>query len=246
MIEFKEKVALINGASSDVGRVICEMLLSEGVRIAGTYNSNPAPIEALVKKFKKERLITFKLNLLDPDADRKIEAVVKETVKIYERIDYLINASGGWLVKPFLYEEKEEVERMWRINYWGPYFFMQKVIPYMIKEGGCIVNIASSVGVKGGGQQASYGASKAALINLSKSVAEELAPRKIRVVSISPGFIDTKALDKYFDKSLKELMIKHIPLARFANSYDIAHTIIFCLTNPYITGTNIATEGGVL
>jgi 3-oxoacyl-[acyl-carrier protein] reductase len=246
MKDLKDKVALINGASSDVGKVLCEMLLSEGVRIAGTYNSNPAPIEELAKRFNKDRLISFRLNFLDPDLDIKIEETVKEVVKILKRIDFLISASGVWLVKPLLYERKEEIEKVWRINYWGPYFFMQKVIPYMINEGGCIVNIASSVGVKGGGQQASYGASKAALINLSKSVAEELAPRKIRVVSVSPGFIDTKVLDKYFDEPLKELAIKHIPLARFASSYDIAHTIMFCLTNPYITGANIVSEGGVL
>jgi 3-oxoacyl-[acyl-carrier protein] reductase len=241
------KVAIISGASSDIGQAVCKSLLSKGVNIGGTYCSNPLPLERLKEKYGNNRMLTFKLDLLEPDVEDRIGEVIKKAIRCFQRIDFLVNVSGIWFIRPFLYEnEKNEAKKLWKINYWGPYFFMQETIPYMMGEGGCIVNIASSVGARGGGQQASYGASKAALINLTKSVAEEFAPRKIRIVAISPGFVDTKALAKYFDAPLKELVEKRIPFGRFAIPRDIAHMVLFCIANPYITGVNLVSEGGVL
>ena len=116
----------------------------------------------------------------------------------------------------------------------------------MMQNGGHIINIASTSGTKGTGQQATYGATKAALINLTQSTAEEFAPRGIRVNAISPGPTDTAALHDYFDESMKELLIKRLPMRRLCEPTDIANAALAILMNNYMTGMNIMLDGGRL
>jgi NAD(P)-dependent dehydrogenase (short-subunit alcohol dehydrogenase family) len=245
-MDLKGKVAIINGLSSAIGAAITKELLENGVYISGTYHTRKENADSLVKKFGSEKVKVFEIDFLKDDYVERIEEIVNETKKIFGKINILINVSGIWLVKPFLYEELEEVEQVWRVNYWATYYFIKKTIPYMINKGGSIINIASTVGIKGAGQQTTYGASKAAIINLTKSLAEEFAPRHIRVNSISPGYTDTPALNKYLDDANKELLIKHIPIGRFCKPEDIATTVIYLLKNEYITGVNITLHGGKL
>ncbi|MCD6193328.1 MAG: SDR family oxidoreductase [Candidatus Aminicenantes bacterium] len=245
-MDLKEKVAIINGLSSAIGKVISKALLENSVYISGTYHRRKENINDLVRKFDNERVKLFEVDFLTYEYEKKIERIVIETKRCFGKIDILINVSGIWIVKPFLYEEKEEIEQVWRVNYWATYQFIKKTIPHMMNEGGSIINIASTVGIEGAGQQASYGASKAAIINLTKSIAEEFAPRHIRVNVISPGYTDTPALDKYLDNANKELLIKHIPMARFCKPEDVANTVLYLLQNDYITGVNIPLHGGKL
>ena len=245
-MNLKEKVAIINGLSSAIGVVIGETLLEKSVNIGGTYHSKRENTDDLVRRFGDDRVKLFKINFLANDYEERIKEIVAETKKCFNKIDILINVSGVWVAKPFLYEEKREIEQVWRVNYWATYQFAKKVIPYLMNNGGSIINIASTAGVNGAGQQASYSASKAGVINLTKSLAEEFAPRHIRVNAISPGYTDTPALNKYFDDANKELLIKHIPMARFCNSEDVANTVLYLLQNEYITGVNIPLHGGKL
>lgn len=245
-MELNNKVAIINGLSSEIGKEIGKALLGKGTYISGTYLGRKKNTDDLVRKFGGEKVKLFKIDFLVDGYEMDIENIVVETKKCFGKIDILINISGIWLIKPFLYEEEKEVEQIWRVNYWATYYFMKKVIPHMINNGGSIINIASTVGIVGTGQQASYGASKAAIINITRSLAEEFAPRHIRINSISPGYVNTSALDKYLDDANKELLIKHIPIGRFAKPKDVADTMLYLLQNDYITGTNIPLHGGKL
>ncbi|MCK4297435.1 MAG: SDR family oxidoreductase [Candidatus Marinimicrobia bacterium] len=245
-MDLKGKVAIINGLSSAIGTVIGKTLLENGVHISGTYYSRKENTDDLIQKFGNERVKLFKIDFLEDDYEKGIKEIVVETKKCFGKIDILINVSGVWVVKPFLYEEKKEIEQVWRINYWSTYEFAKKIIPYMMNDGGSIINIASTAGIDGAGQETSYSASKAAIINLARSLAEEFAPRHIRVNAISPGYTDTLALDKYFDDANKELLIKHIPMARFCKPEDIANTVLYLLQNDYVTGVNIPLHGGRL
>lgn len=245
-MNLKEKVVIINGLSSAIGKVIGNTLLKNGMYISGTYHSRKENIVFLVQEYGNQKVKLFKIDFLADDYEEGIKKIISETKAHFARIDVLINVSGIWVVKPFLYEEKKEVEQVWRVNYWATYQFAKKVIPHMINEGGSIINIASTAGIEGAGQQASYGASKSAIINLTKSLAEEFAPRHIRVNAISPGYVDTPALDKYLDDANKELLIKHIPIARFCLPEDVANTVLYLLKNDYITGVNIPLHGGKL
>jgi len=242
----EEKVAIINGASAGIGRVITRTLLENGAYISATYNKNKKIIDDLVRKYGKEKFISFQIDFLSNNYEEMIGKIVNKTKNWRDKIDILINVSGVWLVKPFLYENEEEREQVWRINYCGPYMFIRKVVPHMMEKGGQIINIASTAGVKGTGQQATYCASKAALIRLTESLAEEFASRNIRINAISPGATDTSALDKYFDENSKGLIIKQIPLNRLCKPADIANTVLHILTSDYMTGINILLHGGRL
>jgi len=242
----EHKVAIINGVSSEIGSVTAEVLLKNGAYICGTYNKHKTKVNRLVVRYGKERVIPFQIDFLDDNYEKEIEKIVNEIKVRYGRIDILINVAGVWLVKPFLYEEKDESEKVWRINFWAAYKFIKKVLPYMMKAGGSIINIASTAGIKGTGQAVSYSASKAALISLTESLAEEFAPRNIRVNTISPGFTNTSAINKYFDKPIKELLIKRIPIARLCKPIDVANAVLAILMNDYMEGINISLHGGRL
>ena len=240
----EKKVALVNGARYEIGDSICRLLLENGVTLAGTYCKEKSRVDKLVKEYGVEKVATFQIDFLSENWESQIDSVMAETKNALDRIDILINVSGVWLVKPFPYEEGSEAEQLWKINYHAPYRFIQKTIPDMLQRGGHIINIASSAGVKGTGQESSYSASKAALISLTESVAEEFAPRGIQVNAISPGYTETSALDKYFDAPMKQLLIKHIPMARLCKPVDVANAVLGILMNDYITGVNIVLHGG--
>ncbi len=240
----KGNVALINGASAGIGRVITQTLLENGIFVIATYYQRKEVVDSLIKKYGKDKIIAFQVDFLSDDYENKIEKIVKEAKEWRKKIDFLINVSGVWLVKPFLYEEDKGRRWLWRINYEASYTFIQKIIPYMIGNGGQIINIASTAGVKGTGQQATYCASKAALINLTQSLAEEFAALNIKVNSISPGPTETSALDKYVDEKAKSLLIKNIPINKLCKPIDVANAVLAILMNEYMTGTNILVHGG--
>ncbi len=241
----QDKVVLINGLSSDIGTAIAEVFLRNGAHIAGTYYKNKDRLDTLLSLYK-ERIRMFEVNFIDDDYISKIEQVVSQTIKWKEKIDVLVNVSGIWLVKPFLYETEEERKALWRVNYESCLYFCQETIKHFIGagKGGKIINIASTSGIKGNGQQITYSASKAAVISLTKSLAEEFASRKIQVNSISPGPVDTKALDKYFDQVGKNLLIKNIPSSRLIHPRDVADMALGIVLNDYLTGENIVISGG--
>lgn len=240
----KNKVVLVNGASAGMGRVIARTLLENEAYLSVTYHQRKEVIDSLIEEFGKDRIIAFPIDFLTDDYEKKIEKIVRKTKNWQKKIDILINVSGCWLVKPFLYEEGKDTKWLWRINYEAPYSFIKKIIPYMIGQGGQIISIASTAGVKGSGQLATYGASKAAFINLTQSLAEEFAPLNIRINSISPGPTETSALDKYYDDKAKSLLIKNIPLSRLCQPEDVAWAVLGILMNDYMTGTNILLHGG--
>lgn len=237
------KVAIVNGASSEIGQAITEALLENEAVVAGTYNKNQSKVGSLVENYGKKRVLGFGIDFLSEEWESNIETAVTQTKAEFGKIDILINVSGVWFVKPFLYEEKKEIEEIWRVNYWAPYCFIQKAIRHMLETGGDIINIASTAGLKGTGQESSYSASKGALINLTGSLAEEFAPRMIKVNAILPGYTNTAALDKYFDKAMKELLIKHIPMGRLCEPTDVARAVLGILMNDYMTGMNIVLHG---
>jgi NAD(P)-dependent dehydrogenase (short-subunit alcohol dehydrogenase family) len=240
----KHKVGIVSGASAGIGNVIAEMLLEKGACLSATYHNHRRPVEELIGKYGESRIIGFSLDLLSHNYEAEIEKIAKATKEWQGKIDFLINVVGMWLVEPFLYEENQQIEQAWRLNYWSAYMFMKKTLPYLMEKGGQIINIASSAGVRSSGQQATYSASKAALISLTESTAEEFAPHKVRINAISPGFVNTSALDKYLDEESKQLLIKHIPLGRFCEPIDVANAVLNILLDDYMTGTNILLHGG--
>jgi 3-oxoacyl-[acyl-carrier protein] reductase len=239
------KNALVTGASGGIGRAITKALLENGVRVSAVYNRNRSPLEKLGHEYGHDRINPIKIDFLCSTFREKIKMAVMRAKEWQGSLDILVNTAGIWTVSPFLYENDAERDAMWRINYEAAYHFCKESIKHMMGKGGSIINIASTGGGRGSGQQATYCSTKAALINLTQSLAEEFASRRIRVNAISPGATDTRGFRKYFPaKRDIELRTKSIPLGRLCTPEEVAQTCILVLSNDYLTGGNIELHGG--
>jgi 3-oxoacyl-[acyl-carrier protein] reductase len=241
-----DRVCLVYGLSSDIGLEIAKLLIENGMFVSGTYCNNYSAVETLIKEYG-DKVKSYKLDIRNDSYKEDIKKIVKSTFEWRKRIDVLLNVAGSWMIKPFLHERKESKDELWKLNYEGPYYFAQEVIKKMIVAGyGDIINISSSTGHRGAGQLITYASTKAALLNLTKSLAEEFGPRNIKVNSISPGTTDTKAINSHLDKVAKELLVKNIPKSRLCLPIDIANAVLAILINDYMTGNDILLHGGKL
>jgi NAD(P)-dependent dehydrogenase (short-subunit alcohol dehydrogenase family) len=244
---FQDRVALVNGLSSDIGASIGEALLANGACVAGTYCSNRAPVDALRDRYGPDRVEAFPCNVMDDCYEPAIQQIVEQAYAWKGRIDVLVNALGIIAINPFLYETREQRQRVWRINYEANVVYSQQVVRKMLGQGsGDIVNIASVTGLRGAGHLIAYSTSKSALIVFTHSLAEELGPKNIKVNCVSPGVVATKAIDEHYDTVAKELLIKNIPLSRLCSPVDISNAVLAILMNGYMTANNIVLHGGKL
>lgn len=184
------QVALVTGASRGIGAAIAEALSRAGASLFLTARSENG------LHGTRQRLAALGSAAECASADVTIEADVKRVVEqaytTYGRLDILINCAGLGIFGPFLQTSTADWDRIMATNVRGPFLFCREVIPLMAKGGrGCIVNIASVVGVKGYINQSAYTASKHALMGLTKVLAQEVQPLGIRVHIVCPGGVDT-------------------------------------------------------
>lgn len=160
----------------------------------------------------------------------------------HREIHGLVNNAGEILTKMIGITTSEELERIFRTNTFSAYFLSQKLVR-MMRGAGSIVNVSSTVAMKGRVGQTAYSASKAAMNGLTIACAQELAP--VRVNSICPGFVETELMDTLNEDERSELL-KQIPLRRFASPQDIAEVVRFLLSDEscYVSGAVIPVDGG--
>ena len=166
----------------------------------------------------------------------------------FGRIDILVNNAGVSSLGTLLDTDDEELERVMKTNFYGTFFCTRAAAREMINSGcgGSIVNLSSMWGICGASGEAVYSASKAAVINLTKSLAKELAPEKILVNCIAPGVINTDMNSCYDDQTMDELK-KRTPLGRLGEPCDVARAVRFLsLENTFITGQTLCVDGGFI
>lgn len=240
------KTAIITGAARGIGKAIALKFASEGANIAFTdlviddnALATQAEIEALGVKAKG-----FASDASNFEATK---AVVAEIQKEFGRIDILVNNAGITKDGLLLRMSEEQWDRVIGINLKSAFNFTRNVIPVMFSQrSGSIINMASVVGVHGNAGQANYAASKAGMIALAKSVAQEMGPRGIRANAIAPGFIETAMTAALPDKVREEWKVK-IPLRRGGKPEDIADVATFLASDlaSYVTGQVIQVDGGM-
>lgn len=240
------KTALITGAARGIGKAIALKFASEGANIAFTdlvidenAQQTVAEIEALGVKAKG-----FASDASNFEATKQ---VVSEIAKEFGRIDILVNNAGITKDGLLLRMSEEQWDRVIGINLKSAFNFTRNVIPVMFSQrSGSIINMASVVGVHGNAGQANYAASKAGMIALAKSVAQEMGPRGIRANAIAPGFIETAMTAALPDKVREEWKVK-IPLRRGGKPEDIADVATFLASDlaSYVTGQVIQVDGGM-
>ena len=240
------KVAIITGAARGIGKEIALKFASEGCDIAFTdlvidENGKKTEEEIAAKGVKCKG---YASNAADFAAT---EEVVKEIKNDFGHIDILVNNAGITKDGLMLRMTEQQWDAVIAVNLKSAFNYIHAVLPIMIRQkGGSIINMASVVGVHGNAGQANYAASKAGLIALAKSIAQEVGSRGIRANAIAPGFIGT-AMTAALPDEVRAEWCQKIPLRRGGKVEDIANVATFLASDMagYVTGQVIQVDGGM-
>lgn len=240
------KTALITGAARGIGKGIALKFASEGADIAFTDLKIDENAEQTVKEIEAlgVKCKAYASNAAD-FADT--EKVVGEVKKDFGHIDILVNNAGITRDGLMLRMTEAQWDMVINVNLKSAFNFIHAVLPIMMRQkSGSIINMASVVGVHGNAGQCNYASSKAGLIALAKSIAQEVGSRGIRANAIAPGFIETAMTAALSDEVRKEWM-KSIPLRRGGKPEDIADVATFLASDmsAYISGQVIQVDGGM-
>ena len=246
-MKFKDKIALITGASRGIGKAIAIAFANEGACVVIIdIDLNKANEVTKVIKDVGLKAISIKANVSNSN---EVRNMVKETVKNFGRIDILVNNAGIQTVAPFLELTEEEWDEIFKVNLKGTFLCSQMVAKEMIKfKKGKIINISSIHYSIPRSNKAHYDASKAGIEILTKDMALELAKYKINVNCIAPGAIATPMNEDILNSPEKLAKINtKIPLKRMGKPDDISKVAIFLASDDadYITGVTICVDGGL-
>ena len=244
------KTALITGAARGIGKAIALKFASEGANIAFTdlvlNDEMAAGLEATRKEIEAVG-VTCRAYAGNAADFAETEEVVKKIHSDFGSIDILVNNAGitkdGLLIRM----TEQQWDAVLNVNLKSAFNFCHACAPIMMRQRkGSIINMASVVGVHGNAGQANYAASKAGLIALAKSVAQELGSRGVRANAIAPGFIETAMTAALPEEVRKDWMTK-IPLRRGGQTEDIANVATFLASDmsSYVTGQVIQVDGGM-
>ncbi len=239
----KGKVALITGASRGIGKAIALKFASEGADIAFTdlkiIPETVTELEALGVKVK-----AYESNAADFAAT---ETVVNQILEDFGRIDILVNNAGITKDGLMLRMTEEQWDAVLTVNLKSAFNYIHAVTPIMMRQrGGSIIGMSSVVGLHGNAGQCNYASSKAGMIALHKSIAQEMGPKGIRANCIAPGFIITDMTAALSEEMRKEWE-KRIPLRRGGTPEDIAGVALFLASDlsAYVSGQVIPVDGAM-
>ena len=240
------KTALVTGAARGIGKAIALRFAAEGANVAFTdlvidENGKQTEEEFLALGVKAKG---YASNAADFEQSAQVVNQVKEE---FGSIDILVNNAGITKDGLMLRMTEAQWDAVIGVNLKSAFNFIHACTPIMMRQrGGSIINMASVVGVHGNAGQANYAASKAAMIALAKSVAQEMGPKGVRANAIAPGFIDTAMTQALSDEVRKEWTSK-IPLRRGGTVEDIASCALFLASDmsSYISGQVIQVDGGM-
>tara|TARA_B110000211_G_scaffold54324_1_gene60178 strand:- start:1400 stop:2137 length:738 start_codon:yes stop_codon:yes gene_type:complete len=242
MFDLSNKCALVTGASGGIGGAIAKALYAQGSKVA-LSGTRVEPLRALAEELG-DRAYVVPCNLSDVDA---VKALSKTAADQMGGIDILVNNAGITRDNLFMRMSDEDWQQVLDINLTSTMHLMKSVMRTMMKQRfGRIINITSIVGVTGNAGQVNYAASKAGMIGMTKSFAQEIASRGITANCIAPGFIET-AMTAELPEAVIKNMLGSIPQGRMGNADEIAATVAFLASNEasYITGQTLHVNGGM-
>ncbi len=248
LFSLKGRTALVTGASSGIGLHVAGVFARAGAAVALTARRMDR-LDAAAKDLAAQghRVCSAYMDVLDPESIPKAFDAAEQ--QLGAPIDLLFNNSGVIYAKRFIDQDMAEVDRLIDTNLKGAFRVAQEGARRMYKSGGgAIINVSSTGGLAVGGQLASYCASKAGLIQLSKVMALELAHKNIRVNAICPGNLETDMLETFKEKGMDTLIAGRIPQRRLGRPDDLDGAVLLLASDAgrYMTGTAIPIDGGQL
>ena len=243
-----QKVAIVTGSSSGIGRTTAIALAKEGIKVVVAARRDKEGEETLrlVKESGGDGIFV-KTDVSNEDS---VIALVEGTVKSYGRLDYAFNNAG--VVEdpaPFTNKTSSIFDKIMAINVKGVYLSMKHEIPQMLKNGGgAIVNTSSVYGVIGNTQLPIYVASKHAILGLTKAAAIEYAKSGIRINAVAPGAIETEMMEQSIGnhKQLRQALVALHPIGRAGKPEEIANAVVWLLSDKasFVTGHTLVVDGG--
>ncbi len=245
-MRFINIVAVITGAGRGIGAAIAQRLASEGAKVAvvSRTEANSQKVADAINAQYPDAARAYAVDVADHAASA---ATAQQIARDFGQVDVLVNNAGVTRDRLALRLSEEDWDVVLDTNLKGAFNFIQPLLRPIMKSGqGRIINISSVSGLMGTAGQVNYGASKAGLIGLSKSLAREVASRRVTVNVIAPGFITTDMTDVLTD-DLKKMVQTQIPLATFGEPDDIANAVAFLASAEarYITGQVLTVDGGL-
>jgi 3-oxoacyl-[acyl-carrier protein] reductase len=240
------RVAVVTGASRNIGRSIALRLAEAGAEVAlvGRDEAALGEVAAAVRALGRGAL-PFRCSVEDAEqASQTVEKIIER----FGALDILVNNAGVTRDKLLLRMDESDWSEVLAVNLTGAFHFAKGAARQMIRQKrGRIVNITSVIGQIGNAGQANYAASKGGLIAFTKSLAKELAPRGITVNAIAPGFIETN-MTQVLTPAVRDKLLGDIPLARFGMPEDVADAALFLASDHagYITGQVVNVDGGMV
>lgn len=242
-----KKVALITGSSRGIGRAVAAKLAADGYAVCINYIDRQDKAEELEQALISagHEAMCFQADVADANA---VDSMVKAVEERFGHITLLVNNAG--IAKQCLFQDisPEYWKRIFDVNLNGAFNTIQAVLPNMLHEhSGCIINTSSIWGLHGASCEVAYSATKHAIVGLTRSLAQELAPSGIRVNCVAPGVINTDMVQVLGSDTLAELT-EDTPLGRLGMSEDIAALVAFLASDAasFITGQVITSDGGFI
>lgn len=243
------KAALVTGAATGIGAAAVAALARAGYDVALNYSSSEAAARETAAGAEKLGARTL-LVRCDVSDEAGVRAMLESVAKAFERLDVLVNNAGTtapWKPRDLESLSLEDWDRVFAVNVRGLFQVTRAAVPLLKKSQGCIVNTASIVGLRPGPQPLPYAASKAAVVNLTKTLAWNLGP-EIRVNAVAPGWMEGDWMKRMLKDKYEDLMgkrAKSTPLRRAVTAEDVAETMMSLIeSNRFVTGEVIVIDGG--
>ena len=240
------KAALVTGAATGIGRAAALALARAGYDVCVNYSSSETAARETAREAGKSALLA-KCDVSDETA---VRAMVQKVKDAFGRLDVLINNAGttaNWKPKDLESLSLEDWDRVFAVNVRGLFQVTRACVPMLRESKGCVVNTASIVGLRPGPQPLPYAASKAAVVNLTKTLAWNLGP-EIRVNAVAPGWMEGDWMKRMLKDKYDDLMgkrAKATPLKRVVTAEDVAETMMSLVQgNRFVTGEVIVIDGG--
>jgi NAD(P)-dependent dehydrogenase (short-subunit alcohol dehydrogenase family) len=253
MIDYglRDRVALVTGAASGIGLATTTLLAEMGVRVVASDLDAARGAAAATALERAGHAVSFVR--ADVSAQADVTALVTHVTDAYGRLDCAVNCAGvgGGDALTADYPQ-ERWDRIVDVNLRGTFLVLRGELAAMtsVGSGGAIVNVASTLGLRGSANASAYSASKHAVLGITRTAAIEYAPQHIRVNAVCPGAIDTPMMDTTFERfpGFREALTGFVPLGRMGHPKEVAAPIAWLLSDAasFITGEALAIEGGLL